>query len=140
MTQSGDFISAVQASKTYTTRSGLVHAVQGANFSAKEGQFISLLGPSGCGKSTLLMMLAGLESASSGKLVLAGEPVLGPRRDTGVIFQDATLLPWKSVLDNVLFPVDILKLARSEYLDRARNLGDELEEDQIGIKSFARNP
>ena len=131
MTQGGDFISAVQASKTYTTRSGLVHAVQGANFSAKEGQFISLLGPSGCGKSTLLMMLAGLESASSGKLVLAGEPVLGPRRDTGVIFQDATLLPWKSVLDNVLFPVDILKLARSEYLDRAREL---LE--RVGLGGF----
>lgn len=131
MTVGGDFISAIEACKTYTTRSGLVHAVQGANFSAKEGQFISLLGPSGCGKSTLLMMLAGLEPASSGRLVLAGEPVLGPRRDTGVIFQDATLLPWKSVLDNVLFPVDILKLPRSEYLDRAREL---LE--RVGLGGF----
>lgn len=131
MTQGGDFISADQASKTYTTRSGLVHAVQGASFSAREGQFISLLGPSGCGKSTLLMMLAGLESASSGRLVLAGEPVVGPRRDTGVIFQDATLLPWKSVLDNVLFPVDILKLPRGQYIDRAREL---LE--RVGLGGF----
>ena len=131
MTEGGDFISAIQAGKTYTTRSGPVHAVQGASFSAKEGQFISLLGPSGCGKSTLLMMLAGLETASSGRLVLAGEPVLGPRRDTGVIFQDATLLPWKSVLDNVLFPVDILKLPRSDYLGRAREL---LE--RVGLNGF----
>lgn len=122
MMAGGDFISACRVGKTYTTRSGLVHAVQGASFSAKEGQFISLLGPSGCGKSTLLMMLAGLEPASSGQLILAGEPVLGPRRDTGVIFQDATLLPWKSVLDNVMFPIDILKLQRSEYLGRAREL------------------
>ena len=120
--EGADFISAIQVGKTYTTRSGRIHAVQGASFSAREGQFISLLGPSGCGKSTLLMMLAGLESASSGRLVLAGEPVLGPRRDTGVIFQDATLLPWKSVLQNVLFPIDVLKLPRSDYMDRAREL------------------
>jgi NitT/TauT family transport system ATP-binding protein len=131
MTAGGDFIAAIQAGKTYTTRSGPVHAVHGASFTAKEGQFISLLGPSGCGKSTLLMMLAGLESPSSGQLVLAGAPVLGPRRDTGVIFQDATLLPWKSVLDNVLFPIEILKLARSDYLDRAREL---LE--RVGLGGF----
>jgi NitT/TauT family transport system ATP-binding protein len=129
--EASDFISAVHVGKTYTTRTGPVHAVQGASFSAKEGQFISLLGPSGCGKSTLLMMLAGLESASSGRLVLAGEPVLGPRRDTGVIFQDATLLPWKSVLDNVLFPIEILKLERSDYMDRGKEL---LE--RVGLGGF----
>ena len=129
MTQVDHFISAVQASKTYTTRTGLVHAVKGVSFSANEGQFISLLGPSGCGKSTLLMMFAGLESASSGHFFLAGEPVLGPRRDTGVIFQDATLLPWKSVLENVLFPVEIMKLARNEYVDRAKEL---LERVRLG--------
>jgi NitT/TauT family transport system ATP-binding protein len=127
-----DFIAAIEVGKIYTTRSGPVHAVQSASFSAKEGQFISLLGPSGCGKSTLLMMLAGLESASSGRLVMAGDPVAGPRRDTGVIFQDATLLPWKSVLDNVLFPIDILKLSRADYMDRAKEL---LE--RVGLGGFA---
>lgn len=120
--QNGPFIAALEVSKTYTTRSGPVHAVQGASFTAEKGQFISLLGPSGCGKSTLLMMLAGLEPATSGKLVLAGQAVTGPRRDTGVIFQDATLLPWKSLLDNILFPIEILKLPKSEYIDRAREL------------------
>ena len=116
------FVAAVHAGKTYPSRSGLVHAVHGASFSADEGQFISLLGPSGCGKSTLLMMLAGLEQPSAGELHLAGAPVRGPRPDTGVIFQDATLLPWRSVLDNVLFPIEILKLPREKYLGRALDL------------------
>ena len=118
----GGFIASLRAGKTYETRTGAVHAVADANFTADEGQFISLLGPSGCGKSTLLMMLAGLETPSSGELRLAGASVVGPRRDTGVIFQDATLLPWRSVLDNVLFPIEILKLPMAQHRDRAMEL------------------
>lgn len=118
----GAFIAARAAGKTYTTRSGPVHAVHEASFEAGQGQFISLLGPSGCGKSTLLMMLAGLELPTSGELRLAGETVTGPRRDTGIIFQDATLLPWKSVLENVLFPIEILKLPKEQYRGRAMEL------------------
>jgi NitT/TauT family transport system ATP-binding protein len=116
------FIAAGGVAKTYATRTGLVHAVADASFEATEGQFISLLGPSGCGKSTLLMMLAGLETPSAGRLALGGEPVTGPRRDTGVIFQDATLLPWKTVMENVLFPLHILRIGGSEYRDRAAEL------------------
>ena len=118
----GAFIAARAAGKTYTTRSGPLHAVHEASFEASQGQFISLLGPSGCGKSTLLMMLAGLELPTSGELRLAGEAVTGPRRDTGIIFQDATLLPWKSVLENVLFPIEILKLPKEQYRGRAMEL------------------
>jgi NitT/TauT family transport system ATP-binding protein len=131
MADSNAFIAAHSASKTYETRSGLVHAVQEASFCAEEGQFISLLGPSGCGKSTLLMMLAGLESATAGQLLLAGEPVTGPRRDTGVVFQDATLLPWKSVLDNVMFPIEILNLPKADYIDRAHELLQ-----KVGLSGF----
>ena len=116
------YIAASEVSKTYQTRSGPVHAVAGASFTAAEGQFISLLGPSGCGKSTLLMMLAGLELPTTGALRLAGEAVSGPRRDTGIIFQDATLLPWKSVLENVLFPLEILRLPLNDYRERAMEL------------------
>ena len=116
------FIAATNVAKTYATRTGPVHAVANASFEASEGQFISLLGPSGCGKSTLLMMLAGLESPSAGTLTLSGEPVVGPRRDTGIIFQDATLLPWKTVMENVLFPLQILKLNAHTYRDRAVEL------------------
>lgn len=116
------FIAAVQAGKVYASRSGPIHAVHKASFAAEEGQFISLLGPSGCGKSTLLMMLAGLERPSTGELHVAGAPMLAPRADTGVIFQDATLLPWRSVIDNVLFPIEVLKLPLVQYRGRAREL------------------
>ncbi|MCC7228436.1 MAG: ABC transporter ATP-binding protein [Burkholderiaceae bacterium] len=128
---SGAYIAATGVGKTYPTRSGPLHAVADATFEAEEGQFISLLGPSGCGKSTLLMMLAGLEGQSKGTLQLAGKPVSGPRRDTGIIFQDATLLPWRSVLDNVMFPIEILKLPRDAHLARAHELLA-----RVGLKGF----
>ena len=118
----GAYIAATGVGKTSATRSGPLRAVADATFEADEGQFISLLGPSGCGKSTLLMMLAGLEAPSAGGLQMAGQAVAGPRRDTGIIFQDATLLPWRSVLDNVMFPIEILKLPREAHLARAHEL------------------
>ena len=99
------FIRLDQVGKTYRTRTGPVHAVAQASFDVSQGEFVSLLGPSGCGKSTLLMMVAGLEQPSAGSLGFRGQPILGPRSDNGIIFQDATLLPWKSVIDNVLFPI-----------------------------------
>ncbi len=108
--------------KTYGSRQGQVHAVAGANLDIARGEFISLLGPSGCGKSTLLMMLAGLEAPTKGTIELDGRLVTQPRRDVGIIFQDATLLPWKSALENVLFPVRILKLPVAQYRERAREL------------------
>jgi NitT/TauT family transport system ATP-binding protein len=85
-------------------------------------QFISILGPSGCGKSTLLMMLAGLEPISSGAIEIAGDAVRTPRRDVGIIFQDPTLLPWKTALDNVLFPIEIFGLPVHRYQGRAESL------------------
>ena len=88
----------------------------------RKGEFISLLGPSGCGKSTLLMMIAGLETPTAGRIELDGTLVAGPRRDIGIIFQDATLLPWKSALENVLLPVRILRRPVREHRDRAREL------------------
>ena len=130
------YISATDVGKTYQSPSGPVPAVAGATFSASEGEFISLLGPSGCGKSTLLMMLAGLEQPTSGSFHLAGHEVDGPRRETGIIFQDATLLPWKSVLENVMFPIQILKLPEKDYIDRANELLN-----RVGLSNFtAKRP
>jgi len=108
--------------KTYHGRQGPVHAVAAANLDVRKGEFVSLLGPSGCGKSTLLMMIAGLERPTSGSVMLDGRPVAGPRGDIGIIFQDATLLPWKTALDNVLFPVCILRRPAAADRDRARGL------------------
>ena len=108
--------------KVYGGRQGPVRAVASASFGVARGEFVSLLGPSGCGKSTLLMMIAGLEQPTGGTIELDGTPVLAPRRDIGIIFQDATLLPWKSTLENVLFPIRILKLPPARYVERAREL------------------
>jgi NitT/TauT family transport system ATP-binding protein len=115
-------VSVTNVQKTYFTRQAPVQAVASASVDVARGEFVSLLGPSGCGKSTLLMMIAGLEQPTGGSILLAGTEVKEPRRDIGVIFQDATLLPWKSALDNVLFPVRILKLPIEPYRQRARDL------------------
>jgi hypothetical protein len=85
---------------------GAVTALDRISFSVAEGEFVAVVGPSGCGKSTLLKILAGLLPTSSGEAHLRGTPIAGPRRDIGVVFQSPVLLPWRSVLDNVLLPVD----------------------------------
>jgi NitT/TauT family transport system ATP-binding protein len=99
------YISVQAARKTYATRNGDVHAVERADFDIAEGDFVSLVGPSGCGKSTLMSMIGGLETLTSGRITVGGTPIAAPRRDFGYVFQDATLLPWKTVFDNVLFPI-----------------------------------
>jgi NitT/TauT family transport system ATP-binding protein len=108
--------------KVYGEGRSAFEAVRAVNFSVQEGEFVSLLGPSGCGKSTLLMLVGGLETPSGGSIQLAGTPVTGPRSETGIIFQDPTLLPWKSALDNVLFPIDMMRRPRAAYVSRAHDL------------------
>jgi NitT/TauT family transport system ATP-binding protein len=125
------FVFADAVGKIYYGRQGPVAAVSSATLAVARGEFVSLLGPSGCGKSTLLMIIAGLEPATRGRIILDGTPVAGPRRDIGVIFQDATLLPWKTALENVMFPVRILALPVEEYRPRALEL---LE--MTGLKGF----
>ncbi|MDB5589584.1 ABC transporter ATP-binding protein [Enterovirga sp.] len=120
--RSDPLVKITNVEKTYAGRQGPVRAVASASLEVGRGEFVSLLGPSGCGKSTLLMMIAGLETPTSGSILLDGTPVTGPRRDIGIIFQDATLLPWKSALENVLFPVRILKLPLREHRERALDL------------------
>jgi NitT/TauT family transport system ATP-binding protein len=99
-----------------------LEAIRDVSLDVANGEFISLLGPSGCGKSTLLMMIAGLQFPTSGEVMLAGTPVTGPRRDVGVVFQNPVLLPWRSVLDNVLLPIELLRLPVDEYRARAMEL------------------
>ncbi|MFT4103071.1 MAG: ABC transporter ATP-binding protein [Burkholderiaceae bacterium] len=116
------YISVQDASKTYASRNGDVHAVEHADFDIDEGDFVSLVGPSGCGKSTLMSMIGGLEAPSSGRITIDGSPITAPRRDFGYVFQDATLLPWKTVLDNVLFPIRTQKRPVADYLGEAERL------------------
>jgi NitT/TauT family transport system ATP-binding protein len=115
-------IRAEDAWKIYQSATGPVEAVAGVSFDVRRGEFVAILGPSGCGKSTLLMMCGGLEPITRGKIVVDGAPMTGPRTSIGVMFQESTLLPWKTVLDNVMFPVGILQRPRKDYIDRARAL------------------
>jgi ABC-type nitrate/sulfonate/bicarbonate transport system ATPase subunit len=99
-----------------------LEAIRDVSLDVANGEFVSLLGPSGCGKSTLLMMIAGLLFPTSGEVILANTPVRGPRRDVGVVFQNPVLLPWRSVIDNVLLPIEFLRLPVEEYRARAIEL------------------
>ncbi|HEX3951962.1 MAG TPA: ABC transporter ATP-binding protein [Stellaceae bacterium] len=88
----------------------------------EEGEFVSLLGPSGCGKSTLLMMVAGLETVTRGRIYAGDRLVEAPLGDVGIVFQDPTLLPWRTTLANVLFPIDMRRRPCAADVERARGL------------------
>ena len=101
-------ISCERVRKVYGTGGRAFEAVRAATFSIENGEFVSLLGPSGCGKSTLLMMIAGLEPVTEGRVLAGGVPVDEPRAEIGIVFQDPTLLPWKTALQNILFPIEMM--------------------------------
>src|ERR1700685_3066323 len=115
-------ISCERVRKIYGQGANAFEAVHAATFSVERGEFVSLLGPSGCGKSTLLMMIGGLEAASDGRVLAAGTPVEEPRAEIGIVFQDPTLLPWKTALQNILFPIEMMKKSRAAHVDRAAEL------------------
>ena len=94
--------------KVFRSKDGSdVVALRDIGFEVRKGEFVTVVGPSGCGKSTLMRILAGLERASSGSALLGGKTVAGPSRDVGVVFQAPVLLPWRTVLQNVLVPAQI---------------------------------
>jgi NitT/TauT family transport system ATP-binding protein len=118
-------ISVKDLRKEYRTRQGeIVRSIDSISFHVVEGEFLSIVGPSGCGKSTLLNVLAGLLGATEGTVLLRGEPVVAPRKEVGVVFQDAVLFPWRTVLQNVELPVEILGLDRASFRRRALELLD----------------
>ena len=109
-------------SRTFTGRSGPVEALRDVSLEVTDGEFVAVLGRSGCGKSTLLRMIAGLLPVTAGLIEVEGTLVTKPRRDISMMFQRPALLPWRSVLDNVLLPVQIFGWRRAEHRDRAHDL------------------
>ncbi|GGD27637.1 ABC transporter ATP-binding protein [Sinisalibacter lacisalsi] len=101
-------------------------ALSNVNLTLEKGEFASVIGSSGCGKSTLLKIMAGLMPPTSGRVVLDGRPVMGPREDIGMMFQQATLLPWKTALENIILPIEIRegKAAARKYRTQAQALLD----------------
>jgi NitT/TauT family transport system ATP-binding protein len=104
-------------------------AVEAIDLQVREGEFIAIVGPSGCGKSTFMKLATGLRAPSRGRIRIAGQPVTGPLKISGMAFQAPSLLPWRTTLDNVLLPLEIVepyrgrfRKERSAYAERARAL------------------
>jgi NitT/TauT family transport system ATP-binding protein len=111
-----------------------VVALEEVSYSLKQGELVSLLGPSGCGKTTLLRIMAGMTRASAGRVEFRGREITGPQEDFGFVFQTPNLLPWRNVLSNVLFPMEIA--GRNDAAARAR--ARELLE-LVGLSGFAKS-
>lgn len=113
----------VQGAKvSFTNRGETFVAVDGIDLELGDGEFVAIVGPSGSGKSTFLMALDGLVPLASGSIAISGKSVFGPGSDRAVVFQDASLLPWRSVIDNVAFGLEIAGRGRSERYKIARRL------------------
>jgi NitT/TauT family transport system ATP-binding protein len=106
----------------FPKKSEPTHALSGIDFSIKQGEFISIVGPSGCGKTTLLNILAGLISKTSGSAKIAGHEVVKPLKEVGMVFQAPTLLPWRTIKENIMIPVEVQKLDKESHLQRADDL------------------
>jgi NitT/TauT family transport system ATP-binding protein len=116
-------ISIAGVTKRYATaRGGEVQALSEIDLAIEAGEFVSIVGPSGCGKSTLLMLIAGLIPPTSGTIAVAGAPVRGAVSNVAVVFQRDVLLDWRTVLANVLLPVEIKKLDPVIHRQKARDL------------------
>src|SRR5271166_1826047 len=120
-------------SKTYVTGTGEVTALKSLDFEIYDGEFVSVVGQSGCGKTTLLKVLAGLLPSTAGSVELNGKPLFGPTREAAVVFQSPVLLPWRTVLDNVLLPIEFRKLPRAGYRRTALDLLA-----MVGLAEFAQ--
>lgn len=123
--------------QVFEGRGGQVTALEGIDLHVQENEFVTLIGRSGCGKSTLLRLIAGLLPPTAGGVEVAGETVTGPRRDVSFMFQRPALLPWRSVVSNVMLPVEISggdsARSKAQYRDRAHELLD-----LVGLKGFER--
>ncbi len=123
MPQDGAFLRIHQVAKTYTARDGSsIQALRAIDLDIGEGEFVTLLGPSGCGKSTLLKILAGLLPRSAGEVTVQGRSLAGPSRALGVVFQAPVLLPWLTILENVLVPAKVQRIDPPLAAARAREL------------------
>jgi NitT/TauT family transport system ATP-binding protein len=123
----------VDARKVYETKAGPVHALDTFTLDVADGEFVCVLGPSGCGKTTLLWAMGGLHALTSGEVVLDGKPITGPRpEEIAMVFQDANLLPWRNLTQNIHFPFEIKK--RKADRERVRRLVE-----VAGLTGFERS-
>jgi NitT/TauT family transport system ATP-binding protein len=117
--------------KTFDTPQGPLVAIENISFDVMAGEFVSVIGPSGCGKSTLFNILGGLTGGYQGRAFVGSDQVSGPHPAIGMVFQEESTFPWRSVIDNVAFPLEIQGVRRAERLRRARHFIE-----LVGLKGF----
>ncbi len=116
-------------SKIYASERGPVNALQNFSMTVEEGDFVAIVGPSGCGKTTLLWGLTGLHPFTSGRALMLGIPMEKPRKEIGIIFQQANLLPWRTLIQNITFPLEIMREDLSQFKERVQQLIASVELD-----------
>jgi NitT/TauT family transport system ATP-binding protein len=105
----------------FDTPEGPLTAVDNVSFEVKQGEFLSVIGPSGCGKSTLFNVIGGLLSSHEGIVSVAGETISGPHKSIGMVFQEESTFPWRTVTDNVAFPLELVGMPKAKRVERARH-------------------
>lgn len=120
-----------RVTKRYAMRKDDVTALDDVTLHVSPGEFVSLLGPSGCGKTTLLRLIGGLEQATAGEVLIDGRPTVKPHPELGIVFQTDLLMPWRTVVENVLLQADVRKIRDKETVERARVLLH-----QVGLDGF----
>ena len=105
----------------FETPEGPITAVDNVSFQVKPGEFLSVIGPSGCGKSTLFNVIGGLLNTHDGVVSVAGETISGPHKSIGMVFQEESTFPWRTVTDNVAFPLELVGMPKQKRVDRARH-------------------
>lgn len=120
--------------RTFVGKDREVEALKGIDLQVERGEFVTVLGPSGCGKSTLLHLIGGFDQPTAGSITLDGAPIAGPGRDRGMVFQQATLFPWRTVGANVAWPLEVAGVGKKDARVRA---GELLE--LVGLHGFDGN-
>src|SRR3984885_10696363 len=117
----------------FVTAGGKLTALDNISFDVAPGEFLAVIGPSGCGKSTLFNIIGGLLGGYQGRVAVGGETISGPHASIGMVFQEESTFPWRNVVDNVAFPLEIAGVARRERIDRARRFVS-----MVGLDGFER--
>jgi NitT/TauT family transport system ATP-binding protein len=119
--------------KRFETPDGTLTAIDRVSFTVAPGEFLAVIGPSGCGKSTLFNVIGGLIDGYEGRVAVAGETLRGPHAAIGMVFQEESTFPWRTVIENVAFPLEIAGVAKAERLERARHFVA-----LVGLSGFER--
>jgi NitT/TauT family transport system ATP-binding protein len=117
----------------FETPDGVLTAVDHVSLNVSPGEFFAVIGPSGCGKTTLFNVIGGLLGGYQGKVSVAGETISGPHASIGMIFQEESTFPWRTVIDNVAFPLEIIGMPKKERLEKARHFVK-----LVGLDGFER--